>query len=241
MKRFAVFDIDGTLIRWQLYHAIVGKLAAANHLGASAQKELKAARMAWKQRANADSFRSYEKLLVKIFEDAFTHLKTDDFDKFVTEIIDEYKDQTYVYTRRLLATLKKQDYTLFIISGSHTELISQISEYYGFDDYRASSYERENGSFTGKKHIPSFDKAKALKDLIQEHGVSAEGSVGIGDSGSDIAMLELVEQPIAFNPDQTLLTAAQTAGWPVVVERKNVIYRLEPRNGSYLLAETIEG
>src|SRR3546814_11785501 len=27
MKKFAVFDIDGTLIRWQLYHAVVETVA----------------------------------------------------------------------------------------------------------------------------------------------------------------------------------------------------------------------
>ena len=34
MNKFAVFDIDGTLIRWQLYHAIADELAKSGHIDA---------------------------------------------------------------------------------------------------------------------------------------------------------------------------------------------------------------
>jgi phosphoserine phosphatase len=49
-------------------------------------------------------------------------------------------------------------------------------------------------------------------------------------------MLEAVEQPIAMNPSQKLFDHAQKHGWKIVVERKNMIYELEDRDGSYVLA-----
>jgi phosphoserine phosphatase len=39
-------------------------------------------------------------------------------------------------------------------------------------------------------------------------------------------MLEAVENPIAFNPNQTLYNHAKKRGWEIVVERKDVIYEL---------------
>lgn len=236
MKRpFAVFDIDGTLIRWQLYHVMVDKLAASGALGPDAKKQLREARMTWKRREHEESFKEYERLMVQLYESALQTLKTDAFDMFITEIIDEYKDQTYVYTRNLLRQLKKEGYLLLIISGSHHELIEQIGQYYGFDDWIGTRYERTGSSFSGNKRIPSHDKAAVLREFIDKHGLSIEGSVGIGDSKSDIPMLEIVERPIAFNPDKELFECAKKSGWKVVVERKNMIYELKDEDGTYVL------
>jgi HAD superfamily hydrolase (TIGR01490 family) len=234
-RPFAVFDIDGTLIRWQLYHVMVDKLAASGALGPEAKQQLREARMTWKRREHEESFKQYERLMVRLYESALQTLKTSAFDTFIAEIIDEYKDQTYVYTRDLLKDLKKKDYVTLIISGSHHELIEQVGKYYGFDDWLGSQYVRSGESFSGEKHIVSKDKATALKQLIKKHGLSLESSLAIGDSASDIAMLELVERPIAFNPDKILFEKARQNGWLVVVERKNMIYELKAKDGTYVL------
>jgi phosphoserine phosphatase len=51
------------------------------------------------------------------------------------------------------------------------------------------------------------------------------GSVGVGDTESDIAFLKFVSRPICFNPNKKLYDHARRAGWEVVVERKDVIYQ----------------
>ncbi|MFH1671614.1 MAG: HAD-IB family hydrolase, partial [Candidatus Portnoybacteria bacterium] len=55
-------------------------------------------------------------------------------------------------------------------------------------------------------------------------------SVGVGDSESDIAFLELVKKPICFNPNSRLYHHAKSAKWKIVVERKDVIYTLIKTN-----------
>src|SRR5690606_29675334 len=190
------------------------------------------ARMNWKRRQHQDSFKEYEHLIVRLYESALDRLSTRDFDRFITTIIDEYKDQTYVYTRDLLQELKSKGYFMLIISGSHHELVEQVGKYYGFDDWLGSEYMRSGESFSGEKNIVSIDKASALKRLVEKHKLSFKGSLAIGDSASDIAMLELVENPIAFNPDKLLFSKAKENGWPVVVERKNMIYELKAKDGT---------
>lgn len=235
MKKFAVFDIDGTLIRWQLYHAVVDKLAKQGALGKQAHSKVTKARMEWKNRQGNDSFKKYEGVLIKVYETAIQNLETELFDKLVLEVIDEYKGQAYVYTRSLIDDLKKQGYFLLAISGSHTELVEQIAKYYGFDDWSGSIYERVDGSFSGKRIIGSHDKNKTLEQMIEKHNLTQKDSLAIGDSASDIAMLSMVELPIAFNPEQTLYETAKQRGWKIVVERKNVVYELVPDNGRYIL------
>ena len=237
MKRnFAVFDIDGTLIRWQLYHAVVQKLASAGHLGPDALKTLHNARMRWKNREHKEAFHDYERTLIQTYEDALPNLKPQDFDTYVEQVITEYKDQVYTYTRDLIQSLKNQGYFLLAISGSHQELVRAIANHYGFDDYVGTQYDRTTNAFSGKKQLGSADKKSILQQLIAKHSLSTKDSVAVGDSLSDAAMMELVEQPIAFNPDQKLYDRARSESWKIVVERKNVIYEMEPHGTTYLLA-----
>ncbi len=238
MKKFAAFDIDGTLIRWQLYHAVVDRLAKNNLLGETAREEIRLARMRWKRRENKNSFKAYETLLISEYESALHNLAVTDFDHAVSEVISEYKDQVYAYTRNLIKQLKAENYFLLAVSGSHQELISQIAQLYEFDDFVGSEYKRDNGRFTGESFIASKNKSTILESLIKKHSLSLKDSLAIGDSKSDAAMLKLVERPIAFNPDQDLLKLAKAAKWPIVVERKNVIYELTPNEHGYQLAES---
>jgi HAD superfamily hydrolase (TIGR01490 family) len=235
-KKFAVFDIDGTLIRWQLYHAVVDKLAKSGALGADAEAKLNAARMVWKRREHPEAFKEYEKELIKIYESAFSELEVSKFDAMVQEVIEEYRDQVYTYTRDLIKSLKKQGYILLAISGSHHELVQEIAKYYQFDDFVGSRYGRKGGKFSGMEFLATKDKKNVLEGLVEKHSLSLEGSIAVGDSASDAGMLTMVEQPIAFNPDQTLLDIAKKKGWKIVVERKNVTYELEPGDGRYVLA-----
>jgi HAD superfamily hydrolase (TIGR01490 family) len=240
MNKFAVFDIDGTLIRWQLYHVMVDKLAKQELLGVDATEQLHQARMKWKRREHPEAFASYEQALIAIFEASMPTLKTHDFDALVDEVIDTYKDQVYTYTRDLIKHLKQQGYTLLAISGSHQELVARLAMYYGFDDWVGSVYERRDGGYTGQKFVGSHDKQAVLDQLIDKHHLDLQDSYAVGDSKSDAAMLQMVTHPIAFNPDRSLFDLARKNHWNIVIERKNMTYPLEWRDGNYVLAETGE-
>jgi len=234
---FAVFDIDGTLVRWQLYHAVADALAKQGIIDSKTYVAIRDARMKWKQRTHEESFKDYEKHLVATYEKLLTKLTTQQFEAAAQTVFEEYKDQVYTYTRDLIKTLKGKGYTLLVISGSQTEIVQKIASYYGFDDCVGSDYHQANGRFTGQKTLTISAKDKVLQSLIAKHHLSLKGSIAVGDSTSDIVMLEVVEQPIAFNPEKKLFEHAKQKGWQIVIERKNMVYKLEPHDGTYLLAQ----
>lgn len=237
-RPFAVFDIDGTIIRWQLYHALADDLAKAGHLDPKEFDKVRIARMAWKKRERETSFNDYEETLVKLIDRAITNIRAEDLQAACRRVLLEYKDQVYIYTRDLIQDLKVKNYLLFAISASQAEIVELLASYYGFDDYGGSMYEVKNGYFTGRKDVLMSDRKPVhLQKLVAKHGADWAGSVGVGDSESDIPMLSIVEQPIAFNPTRKLYEYATKNAWHVVVERKNMIYRLEPgEHGKYILA-----
>jgi HAD superfamily hydrolase (TIGR01490 family) len=235
-QRFALFDIDGTVIRWQLFHSVVNELVRRGQLSETASRDIKVARMTWKRRENEDSFKDYEQVLVHAYLDALTGLSVVQYNAAVESVFSEYKDQTYTYTRNLIRRLKDDGYALFAISGSQQEIVSKFAEYYGFDDAIGAHLEQLDGHFTGKIETPALGKQLALDKLLARHEVDKDGSIAVGDSENDITLLEAVEQPIAFNPSAGLFDIAKERGWKVVIERKNVVYELEPSDGSYILA-----
>jgi HAD superfamily hydrolase (TIGR01490 family) len=237
-RPFAVFDIDGTLIRWQLYHAIADALARRGHIKPQTYQTMRDARMIWKRRAGG-SFKDYEVQVIEVYEAVLKTLSFEQVEEAIDAVFEEYKDQVYTYTRDLIAKLKQQKFLLFAISGSQTEIVAKVAYYYGFDDYIGTVYEWGVSGFSGAKlSIGSLDKDQNLQRLVQKHKTSFEGSFGIGDSHSDIKMLELVDHPIAFNPERALFEPAQRAGWKIVIERKNMIFELEKRGERYELVKT---
>lgn len=235
-RPFAVFDIDGTIIRWQLYHAIADELAKEGHIDSVAFDRARHARTQWKRRASEDSFKDYETTLVNIYENALATLNADDVMAAVKRVFDEYKEQTYTYTRDLVSSLREEGYLLFAISASQEEVVELLARYYGFDAWAGSIYARSGNRFTGgKTPLRRGLKVKKLAEFVERFSATYEGSIAVGDSDSDIPMLEIVEQPIAFNPDKKLFQHARQQGWKIVLERKNMVYELEPENGEYKL------
>jgi HAD superfamily hydrolase (TIGR01490 family) len=235
MRPFAVFDIDGTLIRWQLYHATCDAFLKLGYISQKDFQPVKDARMAWKQRVHVDAFKTYEHALVDAYDALIKRITPAELEGAINLVFEQYKDQVHVYTRDLIHTLKQQGYLLFAISGSQQEIIQKLADYYDFDDFVGTTYVQQDGQFTGEKIVALGGKHNVLKQLVNNHNASYEASIAVGDSEGDINMLEAVETPIAFNPSQKLYTHARENNWMIILERKNVIYKMEVHSGKYLL------
>ncbi len=235
---FAVFDIDGTLIRWQMLHAIYDRLGRAGQLQGDDYKDLRSARRDWKERKVEDGFQTYELKVIEIVGRNLASVDPKDFGRASEEAFAEYKDQVYRYTRDLIRNLKQEGYFLLAISGSPQETVQHLVEYYGFDDYAATTHEQKDGRYTGKIMVAALHKPELLKSLVARNALGFTDSIGVGDSEGDITMLEMVERPIAFNPTKKLFLHAEKHHWKVVVERKNMIYEFEPKDDHYRLAHT---
>ena len=126
--------------------------------------------------------------------------------------------------------LKDEGYYLVAISQSPKTLLDAFCQEYGFDKVYGRIYEiGPQDRFTGvvsDVHLIE-NKATIVRRVFERHPeLTSERSLAVGDTEGDISLLEAVEQPICFNPNQILYTHAKRHGWPVVVERKDVVYHL---------------
>lgn len=226
--RLGVFDIDGTIFRSSLTVELVNGFFSAGIFPQKAKKEMEADYLAWRDRkAHYDTFTK------KVIEIVFKYLpgaKKSKVDAIVTNIIKWQKDRVYRYTRDLLAELKALDYTLIAISGSPSYIVKRFADNLGFDIAYGLPYEVVEGVFTGQilNMAPVEHKEKVLQSIVEKYSLNPDfkNSIAVGDTDMDIPMLEMVGRPIAFNPNSELAQYARKKNWQIVIERKDVIYRV---------------
>lgn len=231
--KFAVFDIDGTVHR-DAMSFIVAEPVIAQFGTVSEQDELKEAIDTWKSRGSTESYWAYNKTILRLFEDVLPRVPIEQFRKIVDEVIRDSGSHVYAYTTQLIKDLKSDGFKLIAISGSIKDIVEPFALRQGFDIVVASGLEIVEGKLTGKR-VAQTNKSKheLLAQIITEHGLSMEGSVAVGDTHRDISILEMVERPIAFNPNAALYEEAEKNGWEIVIERKNMVYELENHDGKY--------
>jgi phosphoserine phosphatase len=130
----------------------------------------------------------------------------------------------------MVKKLKRQKYFLLAISHSPRYVVDDFCNKMGFDKVYGRIFElNRSRRFTGRIFYSELidDKAKILKRAVAKEGLTMKGSIGVGDTESDIKFLKLVDKPICFNPNRKLYQAAKRNNWPVVIERKDVVYRIK--------------
>jgi len=224
-KKVAVFDIDGTVYRWSLFLELVEELVEHGIFPKEAREAYEAEHTDWLNRQG--DYQTYLGKVIEMFGKYLKGVPFADAERASRVVIAEKKDRVYRYTRDLIQKLKGEGYFMLAISHSPSFIARDFGETAGFDKVYGFFYETgPNDAFTGGVVDEDVirNKASVLQRAIRKEGLTLEGSVGVGDTETDIPMLEMVETPIAFNPNRALYEHAKKRGWKIVVERKDVVY-----------------
>jgi len=226
-RKVAIFDVDGTIFRSSLLIQIVERLIFVGAFPEEVRDDFERQHQKWLDRKG-----DYDDYIQAVVQTFLTHIKGMKYgilaDAAETVVADQ-RNHVYTYTRDLLKELKKRKYFLLAVSHSPKTILDKFCPRLGFDKVYGTLYETgPNDAFTGdimESHL-IFNKAAIVRRAIEKHNLSLAHSIAVGDTESDIPMLEMVAKPICFNPNARLYKHAKREGWKVVVERKDVIYEL---------------
>ncbi len=227
MKKVAIFDIDGTVFRSSLLIELTDALIQGDIFSSRVRKLYSRACGNWLNRKGP--YEEYIEGVVKAFKQNIKGVHYNEFSKVTKKVAAFHKDRTYLYSRDIIRNLKKKNYYLLAISHSPQKVVKEFCKKMGFDKIYGQIYEIDRQKrFTGKVLYTELisDKAEILKHAVEKEKLTLKGSVGLGDTESDITFLKIVEKPICFNPNKKLYEYAKRAGWKIIVERKDVIYHL---------------
>ena len=232
----AVFDVDGTLFRRGLLPALTRRLVNEGVFSERVREELSQDYYAWVERRG--SYETYDRLVVDLFLRELKGVSVAEVQRCAMAEVGAHGRRLHMYTRDMARRLKQAGYHLIAISGSPQEILDLFLKPLGFDRAWGTVLAQHEGRYTGEMlHDPFKNKRQVLERFLKDANVSLEGSVGVGDTLSDVGFLELVRIPIAFNPNRSLLEVARQRGWPIVVERKDAIYNLQTRLEDPVLKE----
>ncbi len=226
-QKVAFFDIDGTVFRSSLFIELIKTCVEEKILPSETKLQYEKQLLAWQNRDG--TYEAYINAVVEAFMQNIQGVHYGAFADVGKKVVLEQGRQTYRYTRDLIQDLRSKDYYIVAISQSPKTILDEFCASYGFDKVYGRMYEiGPRDLFTGVVTDEEFikDKAKVVERVIQKEGLTLDDSIGVGDTEGDIPLLESVEMPICFNPNMSLYTYAQKMKWPVVVERKDVIYTI---------------
>lgn len=223
-KHIAVFDIDGTIFRKNLAFELINELAWMKIFRRSVRDELVRLYTRWLD--HKGTYEEYRMALVKLYLENIQGCRREDIIKASRIVVPFFKDRTYIFADNLIAELRKKHYHIIAVSGSPVEIVEEYNKYLKFDAVFGSVYRTgKDGVYTGETIFePTVHKGHVVKQYVAENSLTLKDSYGIGDTESDAKFLEIVDNPVAFNPNLNLRTIAEKKGWRIVIEKKDVIY-----------------
>lgn len=114
---------------------------------------------------------------------------------------------------------RQRGHDLLIVTATNQFVTRPIATALGIDELIASEGEIVDGRYTGEPlGIPSYHRGKVIRvnQWMKERGITLDGSYFYSDSHNDLPLLELVDHPVAVDPDPILLARAKAEGWPVM-------------------------
>ena len=119
----------------------------------------------------------------------------------------------------LLARHRTRGDTLLIVTATNRFITGPIAERLGVDDLIAVEPEIVDGRYTGRvSGTPSYREGKVvrLEAWLADKEHTLEDAWFYSDSHNDLALLELVEYPVAVDPDPSLREVAEARGWRII-------------------------
>jgi HAD superfamily hydrolase (TIGR01490 family) len=117
--------------------------------------------------------------------------------------------------RDLVEKHRLQGDTLLIISATNDFVTRPIADLFAIDELIATNAELIDNQYTGAvSGVPSYQEGKVLRlnDWLKKTGNDLRGSCFYSDSHNDLPLLQIVDHPVAVNPDPQLAKHAEKAG-----------------------------
>lgn len=229
----AFFDIDGTIARNSLMVSHFLQLIQMSIIDEKVwYEELRDFYELYEKRL--DHYDNYLLELAKILKREIQNIEVDFNEHIAKFVVKKYGEQVYKYTRDRMEYHKENNHKIIFISGSPDFLVGEMANFYGATDFSGTNFFHKDNFYTGTVE-PMWDsdsKKKEILNFVEKYEVDLESSYAYGDTIGDLSMFHLVGNPVAINPTKSLMEILQEdeellEKILIVVERKNVIYRLK--------------
>lgn len=231
----AFFDIDGTLYREGLITEVFKKLVKYEIIeGKRWYNEVRPEYIKWDKRQG--NYDDYLLKIADIYIEAIKGLHKSQVEFIAKKVVEQKGDRVYTFTRDRIKWHKQQGHKLITISGSPYELVREMAQKYGFDDFKGAKYVLNKDNIYTGEVIPMWDsknKRRAILEMVEKYNIDLDKSYAYGDTSGDFSMFKMVSNPVCVNPTRELIGKViedkeVKERIKIAVERKDVVYNLKP-------------
>lgn len=114
---------------------------------------------------------------------------------------------------------RAQGHRPLIITATNELVTRPIADALGVDDLLGCQVELVNGLITGEPTgIRTYREGKVtrLKAWLESEGETLDAAWFYSDSHNDLPLLEVVDNPVVVDPDDSLAATAAERNWPVI-------------------------
>jgi len=136
---------------------------------------------------------------------------------------------TFMYAQ-IVALLKHEQFCgkeVVLVSGSSTDILSEIAAYLNVSKVLATELEIDGNSYTGKirgYQMIGEGKVEAIRDFLTKNRTSPDCCSAYGDHSSDAGMLSYVGESYVVGENRELVALAKNRGWNII----------DPETGKYI-------
>jgi len=211
----AIFDLDNTLLGGDSDHAW-GEFLVQNKLVDARWYQQKNDNFYQDyQRGNLDMFAYQEFVLSVLAANSLENLHQWSV-RFINEVI---RPMILPKGVSLIQEHRERGDHLLIITATNDFITAPIAQLLGINDLIATTAELSKTGYTGKiSGTPSFQtgKVERLSLWLKDNNVSIDGACFYSDSHNDLPLLQLVDNPVAVDPDDLLKAKAQENNWKII-------------------------
>ena len=215
----AIFDLDETLIAADSDHAWGEFVASRGLVDAQSHRRRSDAFYQDYRRGELDieAYLKFSCAVLAMFDmEKLARLREEFFEERVKPLLLPKADE-------LIERHKAKGDCLLVVTATIQFVTEPIVRHLGIDNLIAPQPEIRNGRYTGNvTGTPSYREGKVirLKEWLNQNEQSMEGSWFYSDSRNDIPLLELVDHPVAVDPDPVLESVAKEREWPIISLRR---------------------
>jgi HAD superfamily hydrolase (TIGR01490 family) len=213
----AFYDLDGTLVKTNLVHALF--FQARNQQGV-----LRSISRTLSVFASVPRFIATDMYSRSTFQEMFFNEykgESEDRIRFLSEELFEnvLKPSIYPGAYELIEQSRSLGLRQVLVTGALETTVAPLARHLKIDDWITNRLEYVDGFATGRLLPPimaNATKATWIRSYAEKEGLSLSDSYCYTDSISDLPMLSVVGHPTAVHPDFRLRSTALSSNWPIL-------------------------
>lgn len=218
--RLAIFDFDGTLYKNETFNLFMDRMKEHPQYAARHKKFYASILFPYfSYKAKLYPEGKMKENLMKKYLNALSGLSEKEIITFFDEIaLDMREGFNTEVVQRLQNHADNGDYTM-IVSGAFTPVLQTVLADLPVDKIIGTDVPFKNDTFERNStiyHIQAMRKKVVVQDLFRGKSIDWKNSYAYGDSYSDLAVLDLVGNPVAVSPDAKLREVAVAKKWEIV-------------------------